>query len=159
MIAASLTFIILFAIWEAYEDQRDIKRGKDIDHAASWGYRAVVTCGVLLVIWYVSGASFLRFTISLAACAPIFSAVFRFALNKWRGKDWRYVSPSNWYDWVFIYLSFGAAFNSREAWDEHHGFDYEHSPEYRHDIHGAGLLAYIFELVLSVGLIVAAQYV
>ena len=148
MTIPTLLFAVFFANAEAWEDAINIKAGKRIDHRVAWTYRAMVATYALLLINVLFGYSCPQLALAVPACAFGFSAVFRLALNLRRGLDWRYVSPSNWYDWVFICISCGAAFNYRKVWDEHHGFDYNHAPQYKREIHHAGVLAYAWELVV-----------
>jgi hypothetical protein len=116
----SIAFLILFTLWFAWgsakEDAYCIAKGRPIAHAAQWLFRAGVTvlfCNVLGHLWLSIGLAFL------------FSAVFRFTLNYQRGLDWRYVSTSNIYDSVFIWLARGR-------------------------VHRAGTIAYITELVVVI---------
>jgi hypothetical protein len=88
----------------------------------------------------------------------LFSAVFRFALNRWRGLDWRYIAPwSNTYDLVFYGLA-------GEGWPHkglrmdpvsrayHNGFKYDGIIMWgvRDRVHRAGTLAYAVEVVAFV---------
>ncbi len=76
------------------------------------------------------------------------TSIFRFTLNKLRELDWRYVSPSNVYDWQFIRTQTGW---SRADCIAKPDF-YPCGGEYTKAIHRAGLYAYTFE-----GLVFAAS--
>jgi hypothetical protein len=86
--------------------------------------------------------------------AFLFSAVFRYCLNRMRGLDWRYVSPSSWYDWQFIRhtLGWGNKMNYRDRVREFHGINYFEpvgTPEYPVRIHRAGTIAYATEITIT----------
>jgi hypothetical protein len=143
MTALILTTIAI-AILSAWYDKVRIAGGHDILHVPRWLIRAALVSIAALLFghpWMVLGLW------------GLFSAVFRFALNRWRGKDWRYVSPSNWYDWQFIRHTI-AAIPLPQSWREeiesNHGFDYAYSPNYRDEIHRAGTIAYAVEVVAFV---------
>ena len=66
---------------------------------------------------------------------------FRYTLNKVRDLDWRYVSPSSWYDWQFIRLTMGR-YKRDEAYEDWFILSM------CQDAYRAGLLAYIVEFVV-----------
>ena len=118
---------IAIAILSAWYDKVRIAGGHEIMHVPRWVIRAALVSIAALLFghpWMVLGLW------------GLFSAVFRFALNRWRGLDWRYVSPSNWYDRTF--MEFAGYWWS--SWD---GFD-------TNDVHRAGTIAYIVEVVAFV---------
>jgi hypothetical protein len=90
----------------------------------------------------------------------LFSAVFRYSLNTLRGLDWRYVSPSNWYDWMFIVADLSMqgrphwAYGKRNVAMKVHAAYFTPNnfvrQEYVNHIHRAGTIAYIVELVAFV---------
>lgn len=102
LIFAAFALVIAYAKFEAWMDNERIEAGERIDHIEGWVIRAIIT----IFIWGV--ASF-KIGYSAIPCAIgsafLFSAVFRYSLNKIRRKDWRYVSPSNWYDTASILFS------------------------------------------------------
>jgi hypothetical protein len=109
-------FTVAFALWCAADDAEEIAHGKYIRHKLQWVLRAIavgVPCLLFGVPFFAIGLAFL------------FSAVFRFRLNRLRGLDWRYVSASNIYDSVFIWAARGR-------------------------VHRAGTIAYITELVVVI---------
>jgi hypothetical protein len=168
MTALILTTIAI-AILSAWYDKVRIAGGHEILHVPRWLIRAaLVTIAALLFghPWMVLGLW------------GLFSAVFRFALNRWRGKDWRYVSPSNWYDTAFIVFSISVGqldiprrdrFTLKERcfiMSEHallmkaskvHWIDRTDGPDlnilpswYAQQVHRAGTIAYIVEVVAFV---------
>ena len=97
-------FTMAFAVLSGWWDARAIKRHEEInddDHSVRWAFRAMVvgiaSCIALMFtdrpVWHVLPLA--------VGCGFLFSAVFRLSLNLWRGLDWRYLSPSSWYDWRF----------------------------------------------------------
>jgi hypothetical protein len=115
-VIAICAFTVLYAIWCATDDHRQIANHGHIDHREQWFIRAVVMSIACLLIGTLP---------MVVAMAFLFSAVFRFTLNYLRGLDWRYVSASNIYDSVFIWAARG-------------------------NIHRAGIVAYITELVVVI---------
>ena len=116
MTALILTTIAI-AILSAWYDKVRIAGGHDIMHVPRWLIRAALVSIAALLFghpWMVLGLW------------GLFSAVFRFALNRWRGKDATYVSTSNYYDRAFIWLA-----GMNQGWS-------------------AGTIAYIVELVAFV---------
>ena len=148
MLIPILTTLALAEL-SARDDARQIRRNLIIDHVMQWYIRALVVLGVCLVFcvpWLSIGL------------AGLFSAVFRWRLNRLRGLDVRYVSPSNWYDWQFIRHTL-AWVNKRDYWNrvrEFHGINYFEpagTPEYPVRIHRAGTIAYIFEGLVFAGVL------
>jgi hypothetical protein len=142
MTALILTTIAI-AILSAWYDKVRIAWGHDILHVPRWLVRAALVTLAAVVFgepWMVLGLW------------GLFSAVFRYSLNRWRGKDWRYLSPSNWYDTAFIFLVDTSEWLGRKAEQDIHGVLYS-APDsgwYRKDIHRAGTLAYIVEVMAFV---------
>jgi hypothetical protein len=133
MIALGIfNIIVMFAVFEAWQDFERINSHEDIDHRAGWMLRAFVTC-------YLWGAASIWIgwdaAIYAVASAFLFSAVFRYALNRMRVLDWRYVSPSNWYDSFFIWIVSDGKLHSWPEWNE----------IYKR----AGPIAYAFELTIA----------
>jgi hypothetical protein len=90
----------------------------------------------------------------------LFSAMFRFALNRWRGKDWRYIAPwSNLYDRTVMSFRVSVRYfasyyqwwwpNDKEItmWKDGYLSGW---PWAKKDIHRAGTIAYIVEVVAFV---------
>ena len=116
--------------------------------------------------WYVR--AFVVLGVCLMFCVPwlsiglagLFSAVFRFRLNRLRGLDWRYVSPSNWYDFAFIWAcwySEGHAMPTQrlkrmaEIFHRNIYAEVDFMNLYRPAIHRAGTIAYITEGLVFAG--------
>lgn len=130
-------FAIAFAAYCAVDDLADIGHGEVINHKWQWLVRAGIVVA-FLVLWIIFGeATWPRVALTGLAMAPLFSLVFRITLNKLRGKDWRYVSPSNWYDWQFLSLT---------RTPSYHG-----AAEHYMRANRAGLLATVTELVAFAG--------
>jgi hypothetical protein len=157
LIFAAFALVIAYAMFEAWQDFERIQVHERIDHIEGWVIRAIIT----IFIWGV--ASF-KIGYSAIPCAIgsafLFSAVFRYSLNRMRGKDWRYVSLSSWYDSFFIGMNLRnmIVFNDwiidqNEEWYKKTDFYAEHQAE----VHRAGTIAYITEVViLAVCIFIAA---
>lgn len=149
MIIATI-FTGLFAMICARDDAKQIAQHSKIRHGLQWLFRAALVTGVC----YLTAKWWLAF-----AMAGFFSAVFRAELNDLRLLDWRYISPSSWYDWQFIRLTHAGYDGQRDDAIEWHGRRYRELPGYFEDIHRAGTMAYIFEAVVFVfGLIIYSVY-
>ena len=110
--------LIAFLLWslfcsnqEADQDYRLIVANKPVKHTLSeWIDRAgmVVIGGIIILfVWMIfSGLGIfkMRLLLWIPAGWAMFTMGFRFLLNRKRGLDWRYISPSNWHDWVFLWL-------------------------------------------------------
>ena len=147
---ACILWTVALAIWSAADDAEQIRNNERLNKPLQWLARAFgvtafcVACG----LWWMA-----------LPMGALFSSVFRFTLNGLRGLDWRYVSPSSWYDFLFIWACWyreGHAMPTprlRRTAQIYHGNLY---PEvdflnlYRDAVHRAGLLAYIAELAFAV---------
>lgn len=131
-------FTAAYAWWCAMDDAEAIAAGKKIRHALQWCIRAAVVLGAcwLYDAWLMA-----------LPLAFLFSGVFRLCLNRLRGLDVRYVSPSNWYDRGFLWIC--GAFVYTDSAEDHMDW-LGVSTEYRHRVHRAGTIAYIFEAVAYV---------
>lgn len=139
---------VSLAIWSAYDDAEQIRNNEMLNKALQWRVRALGVTAFCVA----AGQPWLS-----VGMVALFSMVFRFTLNMLRGLDWRYVSPSSWYDFMFIRLyrsevlfADGPASDQRAQDVLRHGSRYECSGSYRIKIHRAGLLAYIVEAVVLV---------
>lgn len=142
--AACILWTILVAIASAANDAERIALNEKIHHVRAWFIRAAFVA----IVCIAAGHPWL--TVGMGA---LFSMVFRFTLNDVRELDWRYVSPSSWYDWQFIRHTLGWVnrLRYRERVIGSHGINYFEpiaTPEYPVRIHRAGLLAYIAEAVV-----------
>ena len=147
-------FISALAIYCAWDDAKEIKNDDKIHHLLQWFIRCLVAVGMVVVV-----AGFgLKATFLAIGSGALFSMVFRYSLNTMRGLDWRYVSPSSWYDYVCLVIS-GAWSWKPNGWkwknwqglmrNSHTGsilFD----AQYQSSVHRAGLIAYALELVVLV---------
>lgn len=147
-------FISALAIYCAWDDANEIKNDDKIRHIVQWCIRFLVAVGIVVV-----AAGFgLKATFLAIGSGALFSMVFRFSLNTMRGLDWRYVSPSSWYDYGYLVIS-GAWSWKPNGWkwknwqglmrNSHTGsilFD----SQYQSSVYRAGLIAYALELVVLV---------
>ena len=147
LLVASI-LIFLFAQIESADDYAQIQRKETIDHAQQWLMRGTMTVLYLLFcgeLWWAFGL------------AGLFSAVFRFQLNKKRGLDWRYVSPSNLYDYVWLFITWFRHLSRpvpmRDAYLFHHSYYWPMglNDQYQPSVHRAGALAYTAEMVVIIG--------
>ena len=109
---AIIMITVFMAMSSAADDDHQIRADRPIHHGGQWMARAFV---LVILAWLLDQ------TWMVLGLWGLFSAVFRFSLNRFRGKDWRDVSISNYYDMVFIVIARG-------------------------DIQHAGTIAYIVEL-------------
>ena len=137
MITSTLITLAL-AEYASRDDFHQIGKGSKIRHGLQWLFRAAV---VALACWLDDS------TLYAVPLAFLFSAVFRLSLNLWRGLDWRYVSPSSWYDWLWMRLVSRIYWDRDDARLRHLGRSKEFG-WYMYDLHRAGLLAYSVELVV-----------
>lgn len=152
-------FVAAWAAWCAWDDQQQIQRGQRILHALQWAARTSLVVAVLALFTVNSHLYSLPQIMFLAiGSGALFSMVFRYCLNRMRGLDWRYISPSSWYDYVYLVIS-GAWSWKPNGWkwknwqglmrNSHTGsilFD----SQYQSSVHRAGLIAYACELVVLV---------
>lgn len=130
--ATCIIWTIAVALWSAADDAEQIALNERIHHVRQWFIRASLVGLVCLC------AGLPLFAIPMGA---LFSMVFRFTLNRLRDLDWRYVSPSSWYDWQFIRLTMGR-YPRDQAYDDWFILGL------CQDANRAGLLAYIAEAVV-----------
>lgn len=115
----------------------------------------------------------LDLAISLVAMAPLFSLVFRITMNAIRDLRWNYVSPSNWYDRLWIKWSKPGMFmgdvkkvllfhkelyyadkDSLALWDRFR----IGSEDYRKWVHRAGTHLSLFEAILFTGIMLVLHF-
>jgi hypothetical protein len=151
-VIAACILTAAFAVWCACDDDLQIAMNKPVRHVRQWLLRAsVVTllCVVIGLPWLAIGL------------AGLFSAVFRYALNRLRGLSPWYVSPSNWYDWFWLWagsmpghgMYFGsllwARSNFLQEWRHYH----EGWRPWINWSHNGGKIAYAVELVVFVSVL------
>lgn len=171
MIATTAVVFLLslaaFAFVEARTDARDIAQNLPIYHGISL-MRRIVVCGAMLIIaciiWQLA---YLYHDVdsrwSCLLLAPMgwaaWNIMFRLSLNKGRGLDWRYLSPSSRYDWQFIRHTLGWInrhdYRSRVNSVHAIAMNDPATTEYPVRIYRAGLLAYCFEVLVLVASIAA----
>ena len=140
----AIVLTIIYALWEAKGDYDDIEGGVFINHVQRWLTRATIA-GVF--------GFFLWGPFQLLAIAMLFSAVFRYELNRRRGMNPFYVAPwSNFYDRVFYSIVLSRWLSKGEAFLVERNY---YSGEYTEDIYDAGKVAYVVEAVLVVMTILA----
>lgn len=104
MIALAIFFgcILVLAYSEAVGDAASIEGNIPIDHVRGFVLRSVLALFSALWAAYVQPMGVWQFVFMMIGGAFLFSAAFRFLLNRMRGIAWDYVSLSNVYDTVFI---------------------------------------------------------
>lgn len=96
-------FALFFAHYCAWDDNIQTSKNEAIHHIKQWLIRAGVAVAAITIISGVGEVLTLRmFGLMSVAVAFLFSAWFRYRLNKLRGLDWWYISISNYYDRFFI---------------------------------------------------------
>ena len=166
MIPAVFLFILgVIAFSEACHHFKDIERQRPINHGYALAFRlgiGSVMFAVMSVTHWLLAEDY-RFLLLAPMGWAWWTSIFRFTLNNLRELDWRYVSPSNWYDYLFLITS-GAwcwkikkwTWNNWKAFMEHcHRNYYELNPPYALQVHRAGLYAYTFEAIVFASSIAA----
>lgn len=163
-----MTPLILFLLWalvcaekEATEDFKLIAANKPVHHTvAEWWERAqIVLLGGLVCVTvglFMDGVPYFRWKLLLWLPAgwAAFTSGFRWFLNRKSKLDWRYVSPSNLYDFGFmVFTGIGRRPHKEWRWNNwrkcllnYHWINYEMDADYKAAIHRAGTLEYIVEL-------------
>ena len=166
--AIVLAFAEQCSKWDAEEiAYRIANNGESLDHAPMWKFRAGFVAALALGVWLLANHE--RGDVPLSLLLPLlgfgafaFSAWFRESLNKRRGLDWRYMSPSAWYDYGFLMLTGAWEWKQpRWTWSNWQGFmrhahwsNYEFNPPYVLQVHRAGTIAYITEMTITAACIV-----
>ena len=172
-----ITTLISIAVFIAYglqQAQQD-KGGKPNDqHAPDWQERAafaLFVAGVLTLMHQFYMVAYQDAAIEFGAMGwrflglcligyGAFTPVFRWRLNRLRGMDARYISPSNWYDRLCMlpFVAPGVSMLDAENWTLYHRASYGKVDRYTKHVHRSGLTAYAVELVFGIiGLILLAQ--
>jgi hypothetical protein len=89
LIIGAFMLVCAYAAFEAWRDYFAIESHIRINHVWSWIVRAVLVSCMWGIAAVKIGYSAIPYAIGSAF---LFSAVFRYCLNKLRGKDWRYVA-------------------------------------------------------------------
>lgn len=140
--------IVLFAWKEALDDARAItesnKTGKPFTHDDPDRYIVAGVFTLIMAGFAQTWWALLYFPVTWV----VFTISFRFLLNRKRGMDWRYISPSNGFD----RLAFRLAVGYWNDTDEHKRY-YGVAKVYTMHVHRAGSFAYAFEaIVLAISL-------
>lgn len=99
-----LAFIIVAAIGKAVVNYTRITSGFGVTHAIEWTIAGACT---LTFAWCVCRFAHYPLWVMVPMClggAGLFAIIHRWVLNKWRGKQWWYLSPSSMYDKVVFDL-------------------------------------------------------
>lgn len=126
MITLAYILTYFFALSEGKDDAQRISNGENIDHAGEWTQRAgavIIVCMTLYIIG--PEESVFNLLLTLIGCAMLFAFVHRFILNRARGLDPTYISPSNFYDSFFLQLA-----------DQ--------------NVHRGGMMAYTLEAIVAI---------
>ena len=146
LFAVFLLVLFLYARMEAKHDAWLIMNDKSIDHDPSFVNRLLLCA----LVWLAASVVFIglkgEFTLKPLLWIPsgwaLWTMGFRWKLNKARGLDWRYISPSNVYDWQFLRLTtFGQM--QRGEWTDSWSVWSKTDSARR-----AGTIAYCFELTV-----------
>ena len=123
---------------------KDIERHRPINHGYALAFRLAIGYWMFAVMsvthWLL--AEDYRFLLLAPMGWAWWTSIFRFTLNNLRELDWRYVSPSNWYDWQFLRrTSFGQMQRGEwlDSWSVWSKTD---------SARRAGLQAYTFEAIV-----------
>lgn len=159
---AYLAVVVLFAREQARKDARAISERMaigegDLEHKPRFRYRAIVALCMAFVTCVVANLYRVHITAWTLPCllcagAFLFSVVFRYRLNTLRGMDWRYVSPSNAYDRLFLGIANRVVFGwwaKREELEQDGPLYRQGRPKFRHYVHLAGKLAYLSETLFA----------
>ena len=157
-----LAYMAMLAVSEWHTDYQTIKLGIDVDHdkglarrvrlgAIGWVVMSLCACLSTLTVYWSA-------LLWIPSGWALWTILFRLMLNKSRGLDWRYVSPSNWFDWQFLkrtWFTINGYITTQKHAIVYHGKVYGSGPFYTKAVHRAGLLAYIFEGLAFIGANVA----
>lgn len=159
LLAILIGWCLLVAAHQARQDAQTIAVNVPIFHVAGWVTRAVLCGGTAFALALAEGNFAVTFPLLCGVAYGSFTPAFRWMLNRRRGLDWRYCSPSSWYDRVFIRWAY-RDWPSALGWamDNHHRIycssetAIEFRPgyamlvsSYRECVHRAGSLAYMVE--------------
>jgi hypothetical protein len=155
----SSLFVIAFAYFCAEDDAHQIENKEKIDHIMQWLFRTLVVSFWLMFfgkIWWAFGM------------AGLFNVFFRYWLNERRGRDARYISPSNWYDWAIIAaswpgwtISFWERKTANRLWAANYTLSIRHDEEegtraeWADNVHLCGTVAYALEAGVVVATFIA----
>lgn len=143
--------------FEAQEDADTIAAHKPINYfqnnAERLGLLSVSLCAILIVCLLTVPVGWWDVVRMVAAWPAAFTIVFRYRLNTLRGLHWNYISPSNWWDYAFIWACWYREGDtpSKETAEIYHRNLY---PEvdflnlYREAVHRGGTLAYVTEAAI-----------
>lgn len=146
MIPALLQIVVVVAagiIGGFFEGKADAKRAianEEVEHKRSALYRVLIAIGIWVTAALISKHPWWASACAAIAALSAFSPAFRYTMNKRRKLDWRYMSPSNWYDGWFVCKASGHC-NDMEG----HRLYYGKAIAYTQDVHKAGRWAYAFE--------------
>ncbi len=138
-------FALFFAHYCAWDDFTQIGKDEPVHHVKQWLIRAGISVAAIVVISGVGEVLTLKmFILMSVAVAFLFSAWFRYRLNKLRGLDWHYISGSNWYDMFFLwvgedFIKQPDIFKAQDAWAK-----WDRSTEKL-----GGKIAYATEIILT----------
>lgn len=155
----------------AADDKFKIDENHHIDHGRALKIRVLVLGLIFLAAFAVYSCKSLWWhgLLLLPIGWAWWTMLFRFSLNRMRGLDWRYVSPSNntdlWWmsvSWLTISSKWVPPFGSMRIYGSR---DYYHNPqtngslrigvEWKRMAHRAGAIEYAFELAVFAGSTVA----
>ena len=143
-------FALFFSHYCAWDDNIQTSKNETIHHIKQWLIRACVAVSAIVIISGVGEVLTLTmFGLMSVAVAFLFSAYFRYRLNKLRGLEWWYISLSNAYDRAFLWVAEVVSFHPEplpdiftepESWDIW----------YAKIVRTGGKIAYTTELTLTI---------
>ena len=154
---------------ESYSDFVDIEDNKPINHSAGFKRRvgvALITAA-MISLFVATGMdeldwSLLKIFGGLCLVSyGFFTPVFRWRLNRLRGMDARYISPSNWYDRLCMlpFVAPGVSMLDAENWTLYHRASYVKVDRYTKHVHRSGLTAYAVEMIaLIAGVLITLKH-
>lgn len=156
-----LSALVVYAYTEAKVDAERIVRHQAIDHGAELKDRLAICAGIWGIftgLMFIATGQIFPALLWVPMGWAAFTIAFRLFLNRMRGLDWRYISPSNVYDWLFIgadlcfQFKFHWAFHKRKMAIRVHSAYFEPNSlvwqEYVQHTHRAGTFAYTFECLV-----------
>jgi hypothetical protein len=166
----TIVLFILFAVYaicEGFDDAWEADYDKHIDHGEQLAWRMFFG-SIFLVAYSFAVERFAAWWLFIPASTAMlawWAMIFRLTMNLSRKRpkrDWRYVSPSNWYDRLWISMTWDRRMVGTSHWDELYHTDLSSMPKpVQAAIHCAGTIAYIFEACILaasvVGLIAAIR--
>ena len=143
-------FALFFAHYCAWDDFTQIGKDEPVHHVKQWLIRAGISVAAIIIISGVGEVLTLRmFGLMSVAVAFLFSAWFRYRLNKLRGLEWYYMGPvlsdrtkkDSWYDGLYHWLAYAISGFNAVYYDGYHT---------TYSLNTPGKIAYATEITLTI---------